>query len=70
MVNTPYNNIFLPEYGINELDMERYIHPMIITSATNINIFGGTMLLNIKCFKPNTTEQIMPYMNKLLIFGI
>ena len=70
IVNAPYNTIFLFEYGINELENDRYIHPNIIKRTTTINIFGGTLLLNRTCLNPNTTEQIMPYMNKLLISGI
>ena len=69
IANKLYNMIFLLEYGMNELENDIYITPIIIANIKYKNKCGGTTLLNIKCFNPNIIEQITPYINKLFTFG-
>ena len=70
IANKQYSTIFLFEYGIKEVANDKYINPMTIKIMKYKKICGGTILLNIKCFNPNTIEQIVLYINKLFTCGI
>jgi len=70
IVNKLYNTTVWVEYGINELETDKYITPIAIKSIITSNIFGGINVLNMKCFNPNITEKIIPYINNVLMSGI